>query len=103
IITGGIGNDIFVLETNGGLDTITDFEIGDVLDISGLLQGADALQDSINDFVFKTENAGNTTVLVDTTGSGDVANATAVAVLQGTTGLDLDQIIQHAQQQSIAA
>jgi len=90
---GGSGNDVFAFNHLGnGVDTVHDFGIGDVLDVSGLLVGYDPVQDSINDFVFKTEAAGNTTVYVDATGSGNFANATAMAVLNGVTGLDLEQI-----------
>jgi len=37
------------------------------------------------------------------TGAGDAAHAQTIAILQGVTGLDLDQIIHHAQQQAVAA
>jgi hypothetical protein len=87
-----------VANDNGGVDTIGDFEIGDVLDISGLLQGYDPVQDSINDFVFKTESNGNTTVFIDPTGSGDASHATAVAILQGVTGLSIEEITQQSNQ-----
>lgn len=95
---GGSGDDVFIFRNLGsGVDTVHDFSGGDALDVSGLLNGYDPVQDSINDFVFKTESGGNTTILVDANGSGNIANATAIAVLQGATGLDLDQITHHGQ------
>ncbi|USO05283.1 MAG: VWA domain-containing protein [Rhodospirillales bacterium] len=89
---GGSGQDDFIFEAiTDGVDTIKDFNVaeGDVLDVSALLNGYDALQDSINDFVFATEVAGNTVIYVDANGSGNIANATQIAVLEAVTGLDL--------------
>jgi T1SS-143 domain-containing protein len=97
ILIGGAGDDIFVLQADGGLDVVKDFDAGDVLDVSGLIDGYDALQDSINDFVFSTEANGNTTVYVDASGSGDIANATVVATLEGVSGLSIEQITNNGQ------
>jgi Ca2+-binding RTX toxin-like protein len=91
-IYGGSGDDVFKYVGNDGQDTIKDFHIGDVLDVSGLLQGYDPVQDSINDFVFKTESAGNTTIYVNDTGVGGMAGAHAIATLEGVTGLNIEQI-----------
>ena len=52
-----------------------------------------SLQDSIDDFVFTTEQGGDTVVSVDPTGSGNAANSTQVAVLEAVTGLSADDII----------
>jgi T1SS-143 domain-containing protein len=94
VLFGGEGEDIFVFGSfDGSVDTIADFEVGDILDVSGLVQGFDPVQDSINEFVFGTEVDGNTVISVDATGSGDAAHATVIAVLEGSTGLDLQQII----------
>ncbi len=90
---GGSGADAFLYEALlDGLDTIKDFDLseGDLLDISALLTQYNPIQDSINDFVFKTENAGDTTISIDENGSGNIANATAIAMLEGITGLDLE-------------
>jgi Ca2+-binding RTX toxin-like protein len=90
---GGSGADAFIYENIGdGVDTIKDFDLneGDVLDVSALLQGYDALQDNINDFVFASESGGNTTISVDASGSGNIANATQIAVLEAVTGLDIE-------------
>ena len=66
---------------------------GDALDLTTLLQGSyDPLQDSINDFVFATENGGDTVISVDLSGSGDVANATDIASLQGVVGLSITDL-----------
>ena len=90
---GGSGADDFIFEAiTDGVDTIKDFDIaeGDVLDVSALLIGYDALQDSINDFVFTTEVAGDTIISVDANGSGNIANAQQIAVLESVTGLNIE-------------
>ncbi|MGB4058507.1 MAG: type I secretion C-terminal target domain-containing protein, partial [Alphaproteobacteria bacterium] len=102
IIVGNSGNDVFYGQGgddtflfqsfDGSVDVIKDFDLGDALDVSGLLQGYDAVQDSINDFVFKTESAGNTTVYVNADGVGGLAGATAIATLEGVVGLNIEQI-----------
>jgi T1SS-143 domain-containing protein len=95
VLYGSGGDDVFLFNAvDGSVDTIKDFDAGDVLDISGIVQGSNAVQDSINDFVFGTEVNGNTVISVDATGTGDYAHATVIAVLEGATGLDLNQIVQ---------
>ncbi|MGB4107428.1 MAG: DUF5801 repeats-in-toxin domain-containing protein [Alphaproteobacteria bacterium] len=91
---GGSGDDVFKFVNLGGegVDTVKDFEIGDVLDVSGLLVGYNAVQDSINDFVFKTESGGHTTIHVNADGVGGLAGATAIATLEGIVGLNIQQI-----------
>ena len=71
------------------MDTIKDFSFaqGDALDLSAMLTAYDATQDAIDQFVFATTVNGNTVVSVDVTGSGNIANAQAVAILQGVTGV----------------
>ena len=96
VLYGGSGADTFLYESiNDGVDTIKDFNAaeGDQFDVSALIQGFDALQDSIDDFVFTNEDNGNTEVFVDQTGSGNVANATQIAVLEAVTGLSAEDIV----------
>ncbi|GJL85637.1 MAG: hypothetical protein DHS20C02_14120 [Micavibrio sp.] len=82
-----------------GFDTIKGFDHteGDILDIAALLSQYNPLQDSINDFVFGTEAGGNTTIAVDENGGGDVNNATAIALIEGAVGLDLEIITNDGQ------
>jgi T1SS-143 domain-containing protein len=91
---GGSGDDVFKFVNLGGegVDAVKDFEIGDVLDVSGLLVGYNAVQDSIDDFVFKTESGGNTTIHINADGVGGLAGATAIATLEGIVGLNIAQI-----------
>lgn len=92
--------DTFVFDAlTDRLDTIHDFDAngGDVLDVSALLTQYDPLQDSLNDFIFKTESAGNTTISVDVNGTGNIANATSIAVIQGVTGLNLELVTNDGQ------
>ena len=76
-LTGGIGDDIHDYNALSEIgDIITDFETGaneDALDLIGILTavgyvGADALGDGR---VRATQNAANTLVQIDTTGSSD--------------------------------
>ncbi len=97
---GGSGNDVFVFgASNNGVDTIHDFSTaqGDKLDVSALLTNFDPLQDSINDFVFRTESNGNTTVSVDVNGTGNINNAFAIAVLENVTNLDIQNATNNGQ------
>ena len=91
---GGSGDDVFKFVNLGGegVDAVKDFEIGDLLDVSGLLVGYNSVQDSINDFVFKTESGGNTTIHINADGVGGLAGATAIATLEGIVGLNIQQI-----------
>ena len=93
VIYGESGADTFLyVAVNDDVDTIKDFDVseGDVIDISGLLQGYDAVQDSINDFVYTTEVNGNTIVSVDANGTTGGVNTTDIAILEGVTGLDIE-------------
>ena len=96
---GGGGADVFLFTSIGeGLDTIKDFNAleGDVVDLSAILQDFDSVQDSINDFVFQTESNDNTVISVDVNGSGDAAQAVEVVVLEGATGLEIEDITKVA-------
>ena len=95
VLYGGSGNDTFMFEAlTDGLDTIKDFEVGqDNLDLSSLVSITDPLTQSIEDFVFANDDgAGNTVVSIDSAGSGNAANATAVASLEGVD-VDLNDLI----------
>ncbi len=93
---GGSGENTFHYVGNDGHDTIKDFKIGegDVLDLSELLGDINGFtQAAINDFVFATTQNGNTVISVDVTGSGNVANAQAIATLQGVATTDLNDLL----------
>ena len=92
LLSGGSGADIFVLTKDGGVDSILDFDqsAGDILDIQDILQGYDPLADNLSDFVQLTEQGGNTLVQVDTSGTGTAFET--VAVLDGVTGLNIDDL-----------
>lgn len=82
LLTGGGGDDTFVIGSGDtGISTITDFDLGDVLDLSDIL--VDAAQDQI---VF-ADVAGDTEIR-STTGGIE----TAVAMIQNISaaGLSLD-------------
>ena len=96
VIYGGSGADMFVYNAiTDGVDTIKDFDdsAGDLLDMSALLTGYNALNDDIADFVIATEVSGDTKISVDVDGTGAGASAIELAVLEGITGLDLDTAV----------
>ncbi len=81
---GGSGSDQFVLTfLDSLLDTIGDFTLGagnDVLNITDILQGYDAMTDILSDFVHATSNGTHTTISVNA--DGDTGGAfTNIAVL----------------------
>ncbi len=87
VLTGNNGADTFIFNLNGGFDTVTDFSSsqGDMLDVTGLLDGYDPLDDTISDFVQIVDNGSDSILSVDTNGG---ANSFAQVVkLIGVTGL----------------
>ena len=96
-LVGGGGSDRF--DYNGiseGTDTITDFTrgaSGDALDIRDILVGYSPATSNINDFVQLAVSGGNTTMLVDANGAAGGASFTALATLQGVTGLLLNDLL----------
>ncbi len=101
-LTGGTGNDRFVFEATtafNDIDVITDFNTAerDVLDLSDLINdfeiGINPIQDNITNFLQITDDGTDSSVFVDTTGSGTFGAATQIATLQGVTGLTDEQAL----------
>lgn len=84
--TGGSGEDVFAFESaslGSGVDTITDFSTtDDVIDLRNLLEGYDPMQHALDDFVTYTTASGNTTIAVDSAGTGSHTN---LVTLSGVT------------------
>ncbi|MAO93166.1 MAG: hypothetical protein CMM81_16705, partial [Rhodospirillales bacterium] len=100
LLSGGDGADIFVLGSPGdGIDTITDFNIaeGDRLDVSSVVNMND-VDDIANYLKIEDDGAGNSTVMVNTSGDGEAAHFTAVASLEGVTNIDINSILQDQNQ-----
>ncbi|MFP4098309.1 MAG: DUF5801 repeats-in-toxin domain-containing protein [Alphaproteobacteria bacterium] len=96
VLYGCAGADVFVFaDLHDGVDTIRDFDIGegDSIDLSSVLGGFDPMSDLLSDFVITTENGGDTQLYVDASGSGDFSAAVQIALIDGVTGLDVDQIV----------
>jgi T1SS-143 domain-containing protein len=93
----------YVIDVQEGQNAlvISDFDAGegDILDLSNLIQQTDAVTQSIQDFVHSREEAGSTVVSVDADGSGTQHEAYDVVVLQGVTGVRVEDIVQITQQQ----
>lgn len=66
---------------------------GDVLDLSELFTPTDHVSEAIADFIAFSEADGDTLVLVDQDGSGEEHHFQTVAYLQGTLGLDAQELI----------
>lgn len=97
-ITGGSGADAFMFLAADGLgdvDTITDFNAGagDTIDISDVLTGYTDGVDDIHDFVFFVVNGGDMEVHVDIDGTDTDYATTALAIITGGSGLDMDTLI----------
>lgn len=92
-LSGGTGADIFVIE-DGGLDTIADFNLvdGDALDLSALvdLQGVDDIDAYLR---IEETGEGDTMVKINVGGTGNDADFTNVALLEGVTGLSVNDLI----------
>ncbi len=80
-LTGGAGADTFVLTTNGGVDTITDYLFGvggDTVDLSALLDEALVNGGDVDDFVKVT--GGGTVLQIDANGLTGGPSFTTVAI-----------------------
>ncbi len=86
---GGHGCDQFVFDVMDGFaDTVKDFALGaggDVLNITDILQGYDAMSDAISDFVRLVNSGGNTQLQVNEDGDAGGSFA-AVAIIEGGVG-----------------
>lgn len=106
VLYGGAGNDtlsggnqadrfVFLASDNGGTDTITNFTAtganADTLDISDLLINYNPATPST--FIHFTESGGNTIVSVDRDGSGGSYGFQDVAILNGVTGLNMNDML----------
>ena len=92
-LTGGSGADVFALTLiDEFIDTLSDFDAseGDVINITDVLIGYDALTDAITDFVSFADNNGNTEVLINADGVGD--DHQVVFVVEGGVGATVDDM-----------
>jgi len=64
---------------------------GDKIDIADVISGYDPLTDLISNFVHLATSGANTTVSVDTDGSG--TSYTQIATIASVTGLNLNDLI----------
>lgn len=92
---GSDGIDMFIFDNTTGVDTVHNFDAAgrDWLDISAIITGYDPLTDDLTDFIQLTEAAGDTTIAVDSDGAANGSSYTDVVVLDGTTGVDLNQLV----------
>jgi Ca2+-binding RTX toxin-like protein len=98
-LTGGDGADTFLFgAVSEGVDVIRDFDAdeGDVLDLSGVIQNYNPLQNAIDDFIFSREVDGGTILSIDVSGSGDSQNAIDFVALEGVTNIDINELVSTA-------
>lgn len=98
ILDGGSGTDTFVFRTSHigtGVDTIKDFSLsqGDKIDISDILSAYDPVTDALADFVQFTRSGKKSIMSVDLDGAGTDYGWVQVAVINGHTSLDPDQLV----------
>ncbi|WP_152552614.1 beta strand repeat-containing protein, partial [Aeromonas taiwanensis] len=99
VLVGGAGSDTFAFSHEGGLDTILDFNSaslaqgGDVLDLRDLFQ--DASGSDLSDYLAVREEDGSTIISVDRDGATGEAGFQDLVMLQGSTGLHLDELQQQ--------
>ncbi|MGU5716483.1 VCBS domain-containing protein, partial [Aeromonas taiwanensis] len=99
VLVGGAGSDTFAFSHEGGLDTILDFNSaslaqgGDVLDLRDLFQ--DASGSDLSDYLAVREEDGSTIISVDRDGATGEAGFQDLVMLQGFTGLHLDELQQQ--------
>ncbi|MBU0858470.1 MAG: type I secretion C-terminal target domain-containing protein, partial [Alphaproteobacteria bacterium] len=94
VLYGGGGADMFVFtHLDGSVDTLMDFSLaeGDRLNITDILEGFDALNSAIADFVQLTQQGADTVLSVDADGQG--GDFVAAAIIEGGQGLDLAALI----------
>jgi len=101
LLAGGQGQDTFVIDDPGGaLDRIADFATGAEGDrlgfAAGVLDGFDPASSDLADFFDLQGQAGGTLLRVDGAGGGD--DFVAVALLQGVSGVSVDNLVANADQ-----
>ena len=95
-LSGGGGADRFVFDgLDGSVDVITDFETGDVLAVGNMLTGYSAGQET--EFVTLVDNGTSTTVQVDADGAANGSAYQSIVVLNGVTGVTLDDLVSAGQ------
>lgn len=92
-LSGGPGADHFVFDSIGdGIDVISDFGTGDVLEIGNMLIGFEAGQEAAFVELVLVNGGTNAAVRVDVDGAGGGADFETIAVLQGVTGTSLPAV-----------
>ena len=93
-LTGTEQADSFIFDAiRDSVTEIRNFDLQeDVVDLSALIQGDDGLTDAINEFVYVTEENGDTIISVDVDGKNGPAEAQAVARLDNVTGTSVEEL-----------
>ncbi|MDB5478528.1 MAG: Serralysin [Alphaproteobacteria bacterium] len=99
MLTGGAGADTYVLHDTGSVDHIYGFNAaeGDKLDLAGLFEDFDPLNDLLNNY-FSTSTSGRDTQLsLDRDGAGTAFESTQVAVIHNVSSVNLDDLLHNGQ------
>jgi Ca2+-binding RTX toxin-like protein len=93
---GGAGEDLFLFDTNAynNIDVVKDFSVAqdDKLDFNAILD-FNPLSDDIADFLTLTNSGSNTQVFADRDGTGGGYSSVQVALLEGVTNLDVEDLL----------
>ncbi len=90
--------DVFLFNalSNAGEVRLNNFNLDeDAVDLSNVVQGFDPLTDAINEFVYVTENNGDTVISIDQDGAGGSTTRDLVARLDNVTGETLADLIEN--------
>ncbi|MGD9869054.1 MAG: type I secretion C-terminal target domain-containing protein, partial [Hyphomicrobiales bacterium] len=93
VLVGNLGSDTFVLNSGDIADYIADYRFGedDRIDLNHLLSGLGVDESNISDFIHIVDNgdgAGDA-LMVDVTGQGNFQQATTVAYLDSSAGVNI--------------
>ena len=97
-LEGGSGADMYYFESDKSLDAVDIVKgfstaEGDSINLSEFLTLFDPLTEALTDFVKFETVSGNTVVSVDQDGTGTGSAFTAIATLQGVTGLTNEDLL----------
>ena len=97
VITAADGADNFIFQAiQDAAVEIEGFDTAeDTVDLSALIEGADDVSDAINNFVYLTEQDGDTIISVDVDGADGPEQAVEVAKLKDVTGISAEDLIDN--------
>ena len=96
ILSGSDSTDIFRFDQiSHEVSIFRDFyDAEDAIDLSGMIQDSDIVQEAIDEFVIQTQGESGLEIWVDADGAGEQAMAKQIAVIEGQTAeLDFTSLV----------